>query len=319
MTEAGLDGPAPAPEEGATMAPVDAEDRETVGQRASVWLYTTMERVAMSWPERSARALFQAYGRAGYHLMRSMRATVAKNYAQVLGRPADSPLVQAAVRDGFDLYARYWYETFRIRALGQTEMSERFDAHGIENLDRALEGGRGCIVALPHMGNWDAAGRYLALEGYPLVAAAEELKPRRMYELFLEHRRALGVEIVPLTEDRQAGAILAQMLAENWIVALVADRDLSGRGVEVEMFGRTRRLPAGPALLSLSTGAPLLPAPTYTTDRGWMCLIGEPIEVERSGTMRADVAALTRRLGEEFERAIAANPVDWHMFQPAWD
>ncbi len=152
-----------------------------------------------------------------------------------------------------------------------------------------------------------------------MVAVAELLKPRQMYELFLQHRRDLGMEIVPLTEDRSSGLRLAQMLADNYVVALVADRDLGGRGVECEMFGRIRRLPPGPAMLSLSTGAPLLSCPVFTTDSGWITRISEPLEFDRTGRMREDVIALTRVLAADWERAIAAHPTDWHMFQPGWD
>jgi KDO2-lipid IV(A) lauroyltransferase len=168
------------------------------------------------------------------------------------------------------------------------------------------------------MGNWDAAGKWVAGH-YKIVAVAEVLRPPQMYELFLRHRRDLGMEIVPLTEDRSAGLQLAQLLADNYVVALVADRDLGGRGVECEMFGRIRRLPPGPALLSLTTGAPLLSCPTYTTDDGWVCRMSPPLEIERTGVMRDDVTAMTRLLAADWERAIAAKPTDWHMFQPAWD
>jgi phosphatidylinositol dimannoside acyltransferase len=294
-------------------------DRPTFGQRMSLQLYTTMERVAMRWPERPARALFAAYGAAGFRFLPKLRATVARNYAQVLGRPPESELVQAAVREGFSLYARFWYESFAVRTWDRDRMNRAFIAEGLENIDKALAAGRGCIVALPHMGNWDAAGKFLAVNDYRMVAVAELLRPRAMYELFLRHRRDLGMEIVPLTEDRRAGLQVARMLADNYVVALVADRDLGGRGVECDMFGRVRRLPPGPALLSLSTGAPLLSCPTTTTDTGWHCWIGEPLEIDRTGGMRADVTAMTRLLAADWERAIAAHPTDWHMFQPAWD
>jgi KDO2-lipid IV(A) lauroyltransferase len=126
------------------------------------------------------------------------------------------------------------------------------------------------------------------------------------------------MRIVPLAEGTHVGQQLAALLAENWLVALVADRDLSGRGVEVEMFGGSRRLPAGPALLSLSTGAPILVCASFTTDDGWVVRIGPPLETARTGNMRADVTTLTRALASEFERTIAARPPDWHMFQPGW-
>jgi KDO2-lipid IV(A) lauroyltransferase len=154
---------------------------------------------------------------------------------------------------------------------------------------------------------------------YPLAAVAEELRPARLSELFLRHREELGMRIVPLTKNGHVGQQLKQLLAENWIVALVADRDLSGRGVDVEMFGATRRIPAGPALLSLTSGAPLLVCPVYTRPKGWTIQIGAPIEIERTGDTRTDVVALSRRMAADFERAIAASPSDWHLFQPGWD
>jgi KDO2-lipid IV(A) lauroyltransferase len=296
----------------------EADERLTVGQRLSLGLYTSMERVAMRWPERPARALFKAYGAIGYRALPKLRATVARNYAQVLGRPPASALVQGAVKEGFELYARFWYESFAVRTWTKERIDRTFIAEGAENIDKAIANGTGCIVALPHMGNWDAAGKWVA-GNHKMVAVAEVLRPRQMYELFLQHRLDLGMEIVPLTEDGSAGLQLVRMLADNYVVALVADRDLGGKGVECEMFGRIRRLPPGPALLSLTTGAPLLSCPTYTTDEGWACRISEPLEVERTGSMRADVTALTRLLAADWERSISAKPTDWHMFQPAWD
>jgi len=102
-------------------------------------------------------------------------------------------------------------------------------------------------------------------------------------------------------------------------VGLIADRDLTGRGIEVEMFGARRRLPSGPATLALTTGAPLLPCAVYTEPEGWRCVIGAPVELPRTGDQRADAEAITRAVAAAFERAIAASPADWHMFQPAWE
>ena len=98
------------------------------------------------------------------------------------------------------------------------------------------------------------------------------------------------MEIVGL-DDGGVGQQLAAFLARNGVVALVADRDLTGRGVEVEMFGATRRVPAGPALLSISTGAPLVVVSVYETRDGWRCVMSAPIEVKASGNRRADITA----------------------------
>jgi lauroyl/myristoyl acyltransferase len=244
---------------------------------------------------------------------------VEANQAQVLGLPPDDPLVRSATREAFDLYARYWLDTFRAPLMTAEEVNERFVSEGGELIGRALEAGHGCIAALPHMGNWDVAGRWVAGNHDGRIAAvAEDLRPRRLAELFVRHRRELGMRVVPLTANGHVGQRLGALLADNWVVALVADRDLSGRGVEVEMFGRPRRVPAGPALLSLTTGAPLLVSPVFTTDEGWSCRLA-PVEFEPTGQLRADVVELTRRMAAAFERAIASRPPDWHMFQPGWE
>jgi KDO2-lipid IV(A) lauroyltransferase len=287
-------------------------------QRFGTLQYTVMERVAMRWPPAVGRAVFRSYGALTSRFTPSLRQVVADNLSHVLGQPSDSELVQAAVGEAFELYARYWYDSFRLRVMSKEEVNRRFVMDDLENIDRALEAGRGAVMALPHLGNWDAAGHFVCVNGYRLCAVAERLPNERVFQLFLRHREELGMKIVSLDDTARVGPQLLELLADNWLIALVADRDLTGRGVDVEMFGAMRKLPAGPALLSLTSGAPLMACPLYTTDSGWSCRIGRPLEAERTGDMRTDVTALTRELSREFERMISAKPTDWHMFQPAW-
>jgi lauroyl/myristoyl acyltransferase len=272
----------------------------------------------MRVPEGLGRFTFDGVAHLAHRMLPAVRATVTANQARVIGRPVDDPLVAAATEEAFELYARYWFDTFRVRAMPHDEVRRRTLMEDLKYIDEALAAGTGCITVLPHMGNWDVAGHWLAISGYPLASVAEELKPPRLFDLFLRHREALGMHIVPLIGGTHVGQQLAGLLKDDWIVALVADRDLSGRGVEVEMFGATRRIPAGPALLSISTGAPLMVCPTWTRPEGWAVRIGRPLELERTGETKADVVALTRLMAAEFERAIATHPPDWHMFQPAW-
>ncbi len=291
---------------------------ETPKERLAYWAYRTAEILGMALPEPIGRRTFVGLGALAAAMLPGIRSTVAANQAQVLGVEPSSHLDELAAREAFALYARYWYDTFRLRTLPPDEVLARVTFDGLEHLDAALEAGTGVICAVPHMGNWDAAGRWMALRGYRIASVAEVLRPRRLFELFLRHREDLGMRIVALTGDRQVARRLSALLADNWVVGLVADRDLTGRGVRVEMFGRARALPAGPAVLSISTGAPLLPGAVYTTPTGWHIRVGPAIDVERTGSRRADVTALTRAIAAEFERAIAARPADWHLFQPGW-
>lgn len=298
-----------------------AVPKETWKQTVAYHAYRVIAWLGKTLPEHKGHRLYAWAARLAHDLMPGVRRTVALNQAQVLGRRPSDPLVRASTREAFETYSRYWFDTFHLNVLDDEQILERFDAVDVDNLWTALEGGRGAICALPHMGNWDVAGRWLLSTGQRLVSVAEQLEPPRLYELFLDHRQGMGIDIIS-TADTGVGQQLAARLADNRVVALVADRDLSGRGIEVSMFGRVRRLPAGPALLSITTGAPLLICPTYQhpTHDGtrWTCIFGERLEIEPSGDRRKDVTALTERMAAGFERAIAAAPSDWHMFQPGW-
>lgn len=292
--------------------------RGTLKDRAFVLAYQSLERLARRLPEKTGRAIFSRAGRMAFRLAPRARAVVMANQAQVLGRSVEDPLVRASAEEAFALYARYWVDSFHLNELSDAEVLARVECDTADRLREPVAAGTGAIAVLPHMGNWDAAGRWMKAIGLPVVAVAEELEPLRLYEFFLDHRRALGIDIIGLS-DVNVGSRLAGALGASRVVALVADRDFSGRGIEVEMFGRPRRLPAGPALLSITTGAPLMVTPTYTTREGWRIHIGEPLTVEPTGDRRTDVRALTAEMARGFEEAISAAPSDWHLFQPGWE
>ncbi|MEP7059405.1 MAG: phosphatidylinositol mannoside acyltransferase [Actinomycetota bacterium] len=291
---------------------------EPISQRLTYRSFWALRALAVRLPERLGVALFGAVAGLAFRVMPATRAVVAANQAQALGREQDDPAVVAATREAFVRYGRYWYEGFHAVELSQADVLRRFRCEGKQHMDAALEDGKGVILALPHMGNWDVAGKWVHSLGLPIVSVAERLEPERLFKLFEDHRRSLGMDILPLDTGTGTGRALAQALAENNVVALVADRDLAGTGIEVEMFGRTRRMPAGPAALALRTGAALVPCGIYTEQDGWLCVMRGPIRVAATGNRRGDVTELTRRLAAEFVALISADPSDWHMFQPGW-
>jgi phosphatidylinositol dimannoside acyltransferase len=294
--------------------------QETLQERLAYRAYATAERLAMALPESIGRPLFEGLGAGAFHVSAKARRIVAGNLSRVLGREPGSALVQAATKEAFRSYGRYWYDTFHARVIPPEEMLRRQIFVGGEHLERAFEKGTGLVLALPHLGNWDTAGAWVPLHGWRITAVAELLRPERLYQLFLNHRRGLGMGVLGLgLDDRKVAEECIRLLSENELIALVADRDLKGNGVVVEMFGEERRMPAGPALLSLATGCPLMSAACYDTPDGWVTYVSPPIEIERTDSLRDDVTTVTRILAAHFERAIAAAPTQWHMFQPAWD
>ncbi|GFG69181.1 lipid A biosynthesis acyltransferase [Mycolicibacter senuensis] len=238
-----------------------------------------------------------------------------KNLARVLGvAPAEVP--SGLMRASLASYARYWREAFRLPAMDHAELARRLhdSVQGEQHLEAALRAGRGAVLALPHSGNWDMAGVWLAQTHGGFTTVAERLKPESLYRRFLDFRESLGFEVLPLSGgERPPFDVLTERLGANGLVCLMADRDLTRNGVAVEFFGETTRMPAGPAKLALATGAALLPAHCRFDGAGWGIRIHPPLECGSD-----DVGVITQALADTFAEGIAAYPQDWHMMQPQW-
>jgi len=242
---------------------------------------------------------------------------ISRHLQRVHGDELRGADLRREVRRSFDSYARYWMESFRLPDTTPAELDAHMTAEGHERIDEALAAGKGCIMALPHLGGWDYAGAWFATQGYKLTVVVEPLEPQELFEWFAAFRRSLGMTIVPL--GREAGAAVLRALRGNEVVALLSDRDIGGGGVEVEFFGERTTLPAGPATLAMRTGAPILPTGIYFTGTdGHHGVVRPPLAVERTGRFREDVTRVTQALAHELEDLIRAAPEQWHLFQPNW-
>jgi KDO2-lipid IV(A) lauroyltransferase len=158
----------------------------------------------------------------------------------------------------------------------------------------------------------------LVQRGYPFVTVAERLKPESLFDKFVAYRESLGMEVLPLTGGpRPPMEVLKERLAAGGVVCLVADRDLSRSGMEVEFFGHPTRMPAGPSLLAATTGAALLPAHLYFDGDGWGQWIGPAVDLG-TADLRTKLRTGTQSLADTFARRIARYPQDWHMLQRLW-
>jgi lauroyl/myristoyl acyltransferase len=243
-----------------------------------------------------------------------------KNLRRVVGPGMSELRMDQLIGDALRSYSRYWLETFRLPKMDLTDVVARTDANtvGHEHIKAALERGTGAILALPHQGNWDVAGAWLISQHGPFATVAERLKPESLYDRFVAYRESLGMEVLPLTGGaRSPFDVLKERLQENKVICLLADRDLSRNGIDVQFFGEATKMPGGPALLAATTGAALLPVNLWFTDDGWGQLISPPITLP-PGHLREQVAAGTQAVADVLADGIAAHPADWHMMQRLW-
>ncbi|MER7919156.1 MULTISPECIES: phosphatidylinositol mannoside acyltransferase [unclassified Streptomyces] len=240
------------------------------------------------------------------------------NYARVAPGASPERLAELS-REGMRSYLRYWMESFRLPAWSPERIKGGFVPKDIHHLTEGLAAGKGVILALPHLANWDLAGAWVTTElRTPFTTVAERLKPETLYDRFVAYREGLGMEVLPHSGGSAFGT-LARRLRDGGLVCLVADRDLSASGVEVDFFGEKARMPAGPALLAQHTGALLLPVTLWYDDSPVMRgQVHPPIEVPETGTRAGKASVMTQALADAFATGIAEHPEDWHMLQRLW-
>ncbi|MFE6404636.1 phosphatidylinositol mannoside acyltransferase [Streptomyces alboflavus] len=240
------------------------------------------------------------------------------NYARVVPDASPARLAELS-KAGMRSYMRYWMESFRLPAWSKDRIRNGFVPDDLHHLTDGLASGRGVILALPHLGNWDLAGAWVTTKlQTPFTTVQERQKPESLYDRFVAYRSGLGMEVLPHTGGSAFGT-LARRLRAGGLVCLVADRDLSASGVEVKFFGESARMPAGPAALAQQTGALLLPVTLWYDDSPVMRgRVHPPVDVPETGTRSEKTAAMTQALADAFATGIADHPQDWHMLQRLW-
>jgi phosphatidylinositol dimannoside acyltransferase len=285
-------------------------DRLTDAGYALGW--TVVCRVPESW----ARAAFQFGADIAWRRQGPGVQVLEANLQRVTGPSATGKELRALSRQTMRSYARYWLEAFRLPVIGQDRIQADMHATGEEHIQDNLAAGRGVIIALPHTGNYELAGAWIIGRGVGrFTTVAERLKPESLFRRFLEFREGLGMEVLPATGGDSRFGVLAQRLRAGGLVCLVSDRDVTGRGIEVDFFGEKARMMAGPAALAVQTGAALLPTTLSFDGPGWKAHIYNEVPVPESGTRREKVAAMTQAVARRYEEGIRAHPHDWHMLQ----
>jgi KDO2-lipid IV(A) lauroyltransferase len=269
-------------------------------------------------PEPVAVRLGQAIADAAWKRRGQGVLRLESNYARVVPDASPQRLAELS-RAGMRSYLRYWMESFRLPAWSAERIRTGVEIKDLHRLTEGLAAGKGVVLALPHLGNWDLAGAYATTAmNTPFTTVAERLKPETLYDRFVAYREGLGMEVLPHSGGSAFGT-LARRLRDGGLVCLVADRDLSASGVEVKFFGETARMPAGPALLAQHTGALLLPATLwYDGSRMMRGRVHPPVEVPETGTRAEKTSVMTQALADAFATGIAEHPEDWHMLQRLW-
>lgn len=252
-----------------------------------------------------------------YWLLPLRRRVAAENFARVLRHPPNAAEVRRIVRASFRNFACYLYEVARFPHLTIDQIRSRVVIHREEYLQKALEKGKGVIFVSAHFGNMDLTVAALAQHIGPMLIPGTALKPRKLMDTLIKHRAEKGLRM-SVYEGVARDVLTA--LKRNQAVGFLVDIGVRWQdGVIVDFFGEPAPFPAGPALLALKTGAPIVPGYTVVRpDRIIEAFAEPPIFVEPTDNKEADVQACMQQIAWALERFISKYPEQWYMYRPMW-
>ncbi|MCL3862306.1 phosphatidylinositol mannoside acyltransferase [Actinotalea sp. K2] len=231
-------------------------------------------------------------------------------------------------RAGMRTYLRYYGEAFTLGKVSTEQLQARVRALGAEPLRAEVMAGRSVVLALGHQGNWDLAGAWATVYLAPVTTVAERLEPPEVFEEFVRLREGVGMTIIPLDAGSEVFRdLVREVRAGGRLVPLLADRDLTARGIEVDLLGERARVAAGPAALAVTTGSMLVPvsirherlrgAARRAAGTRWGIVITfhDPVLVPQDRPRAEQVTAATQAWVDVLGTDIAAHPTHWHMLQ----
>ncbi|MBI3314832.1 MAG: lysophospholipid acyltransferase family protein [Candidatus Omnitrophica bacterium] len=207
-------------------------------------------------------------------------------------------------------FARYFLDLFYSRRLSKKFIQNHVEIRGLPFLERALAGKKGVILASAHVGNWELGGMVLAKLGFPVTGVALRHGDPKIEKLFQRRRQKNGLDVIYLGNSLRK---CYNVLKENKILVLNADRAFTGRTVPVLFLGREVNFPAGIARFRRATGAEILPCFFVMKDSARYFLDIEPplAALDERGTVQSFATRLEQRIKQ--------CPTQWFVFRPYWE
>ncbi len=252
-------------------------------------------------------AIGDVLGLGGYYLFRDRARFARENYAVFEGAESAGRLARRAFRN----YAGTLLDFLILDRL-VADLKRRHGAIDLDPLHAALAGGLGAIVVTPHLGNWDLGAAATATGGTPVYAVANPFGPPAVDRVVRRGRERVGVRIIPSGPASARAAL--RVLRHNQVLCLACDIDQSGSGVEVDFLGSRVRMPAGPATLSMRTGAPVIPGFVRREGGTYRAALMPPLSRPLSDDLAGAVDQLTQSIASCFEAMIRVDPVQWFAF-----
>ncbi len=266
-------------------------------------------------PKELSYRITQLIADAHYFLARPTRRALISNLRVVWGKEKSEREIRRMAHRTFRRFSSYAVDFFYSPQINRDNIDDWVIIKGLHYVDWALSQGRGVVTLSAHLGNWELGGITMALKGYKMNVLALGHGKRRATDIFRKQREAKGVKVIPLGV---AARRCFQALRKNELLATLGDRDVKGKGMRVEFFGKKAIVPKGPATFSLETGAIIVPCFIFKKGEKYELSFERPILPKPTGNKEKDLLHLTKECLKVIEKYIKEHPEEWFLYHPIW-
>jgi len=265
------------------------------------------------WVRKSLGALL---GSLWFDVLRIRRDIVVENIQRAFPEMSKSDALKLG-RKSLHQLGQGFVEYSFLPFLNSKNLSQKMVFSGLENLDSALKEGKGILLLTLHLGHGDLGVGGLSLLGYPMVLVSKFFKLKWLNDLWFGMRAELGTEFVP---PRDSSFQLLKKLRSNRIVVIPLDQFTGPPiGVKTQFFGVETGTAAGLAVMSLRSGAPVVPAYTFRNEKGLHEVhLLEKVDMESFKSKQNPAQEATQHFNFILEKIILEHPEQWMWIHRRW-
>lgn len=294
------------------------EDRHEFRYQLSVACAATLSWFFFLMPPPLRTGFAEMCGTLFFRFSHGYRESVRRNVMQVLGKQQEDGETREITRSIFRTSALNFMDLLTLpRRTNRSLVKSTYVVRGDWSIiDDALAPGRGVIFLTGHVGCFDFIGQSLAARGLKLAIVTGRTTSRFIFDGVTWLRGVRGGNLVEPTPSGVRSVIRA--LRRGECAVFLADRDFFQNGYEVEFFGRSTTLPPGVVRIARDTGAAVVPLFTRRVRGGHEIRLYEPLLIEKTSDMQADVRCGLQRIVPYLEEGISSSLEQWAMFQDVW-
>jgi len=262
------------------------------------------------------------FGKWFYYLIPYRREVVLDNLRRVFGDVLPETEIIRIAQAFYAHYVRFFLEMVKLPFLSAERKKKLIRFENVEALTEAHQKGKGVVLLTGHFGNWELS-TVVGIAQFPQLKGLfhfvrRPLKPEWVNQAVTRRFRRAGFGTIVKRGSLEA---IIDLLGSGAVVVYVFDHHPRRKvaGVVVDFFGHPAGTSKSPALIALTSGAPVVPATSWREPDGTHVLrFEEAIPVVECEDAGEAIRQTTRAFNAALERMVLRHPEQWIWDYKRW-